>query len=180
MAKRSLRENDASYASSLRPTESPWSTISTSLKALFLEVAPVKWSEVYAGSAAMYLDYTPQYPLFPTEFVVPFREPSVDQPPCSLLNLSSDTKLFFQLDKKASSGQTIATFEAGLSYMSSFITAHVVGGTPLCPASIYIELALEAMDQLQPAHKQETRVLRDINFESPLVSSSTQDDQGSR
>jgi iterative type I PKS product template protein len=179
MAKRSLRENDASYASSLRPTESPWSTISTSLKALFLEVAPVKWSEVYAGSAAMYLDYTPQYPLFPTEFVVPFREPSVDQPPCSLLNLSSDTKLFFQLDKKASSGQTIATFEAGLSYMSSFITAHVVGGTPLCPASIYIELALEAMDQLQPAHKQETRVLRDINFESPLVSSSTQDDQGS-
>jgi iterative type I PKS product template protein len=179
MAKRSLGENDASYVSSLRPTESPWSTISTTLKALFLEGAPVKWAEIYAGSVAKYLDCTPHYPLFPTEFVVPFKEPSTDQSHCSILNLSSCSKLFFQLNQKPSSGQTTTTFEAGLSLMSGFITAHVVGGTPLCPASIYIEVALEAMAQLQPARREEVQVLTDISFESPLVYPSTQEDQGS-
>jgi iterative type I PKS product template protein len=179
MAKKSLRGNDATYASSLRPTEGSWTTISTSLKGLFLECAPVRWSEVYAGSGARYLNSTPPYPLFPAEFVVPFREPSIDQTHCPGPDSSLVSNLFFQLCKKPSSGKAIAAFEAKLSLMSSFITAHVVGGTPLCPASVYIELALQALNQHQPAHSRETHVLRNISFESPLVCSGTSGDKGS-
>lgn len=175
MAQKSLKDTASSCASSLRPTESPWTTISTALKGLSLEGATIKWGEVYTGSAAKYLDFIPQYPLFPTEFVVPYREPTMNQiQNNSTPDLKPESKLFFQLDKKSSRGLNNVTFEARLSLMSSFIEAHVVGGTPLCPASIYIELALEAIDQQQPASKGETHMLKDITFESPLVYSKNQ------
>ena len=174
MAKSSLKNADATYSSSLRPTETPWSTICTTLKGFFLEGAPVKWGEVYAGSGAKYLDSTPQYPLFPAEFIVPFREPFSGQGNEQTLE-DPLPKLFFHLERKSSEGPTSTTFEAKLSLMQGFIKAHIVGGTPLCPASIYTELALEAIDEQQPALNGGTHVMRDINFESPLVCSNTQE-----
>lgn len=174
MAKLILKDSNATYSSSLRPTETPWSTICAALKGFFLEGAPVKWGEVYAGSAVKYLDATPQYPLFPAEFLVPFRDFCLSQ---SNDHISEDVlpKLFFQLEKKSSDGLNSTTFEAKLSLMQSYIKAHVVGGTPLCPASIYTELALEAIDEQHSSLNGGTHVMRDINFESPLVCSDNQE-----
>lgn len=55
-----------------------------------------------------------------------------------------------------------------LSALAEFIEAHKVGGAALCPASVYIELALEALHLYKPEQGR-FQTLADLTFDKPLV-----------
>ncbi|EOD44424.1 putative polyketide synthase protein [Neofusicoccum parvum UCRNP2] len=68
-------------------------------------------------------------------------------------------------------------FKSKISALSEFIKAHNVGGAPLCPASVYIELAFEALDltKREGSAQDKFRTLTDLTFDKPLVYSDAHD-----
>ena len=61
-------------------------------------------------------------------------------------------------------------FQVGVEKFSDLIKAHSVGGIPLCPASVYLELGAEALSAAQcvpPEHQ--FRQIDQVSFDRPLV-----------
>lgn len=68
-------------------------------------------------------------------------------------------------------------FRISVDKLSWLIKAHAVGGVPLCPASVYLELALEAIAVTQSiSTAQRWYSVDNISFEHPLVYSSARSD----
>lgn len=159
------------YIPSLRRTEAPWAVISTSLQSLYLQGHAINWREVYRGASASHLNRFPKYPLLKSEFVVPFQE----HVPGTIMvksNRSELNEVKFEF-VPGLNGLPISdemTLHAKVATFSHLIKAHAVGGTPLCPASVYFELALEA---LMIKHQTKTNSslfeIDEISFDHPLV-----------
>lgn len=158
------------------------------LRLLYLHGRRLNWRPIYAGTGAQFLDCLPSYPLeTSSDFVVPFREQ--EEGPVLLQKLggglASESQLIrtpyrflshpIQADQD---GAGKVEFLADLSSMVPFIKAHQVGGMPLCPASVYIELALEACEatlvgDIGPCSSKPDSAnfyhMSDICFNTPLV-----------
>ncbi|KAF9631050.1 conidial yellow pigment biosynthesis polyketide synthase [Lasiodiplodia theobromae] len=171
MAKSTLKAMDASFLPSMKPTEKPWASLSSTLSSLHLQRQPIRWREVYRGAGATFLDDIPRYPLSLSTFVVPYKEPISS----SLTGKAEDSRPSESPFKFLNGNHTrdnagVVTFEAKLSDLQDFIKAHSVGGSPLCPASVYIELALESLNSSRQGESQRAfHELTDITFERPLV-----------
>lgn len=139
--------------------------MSSSLSSLFLRRTPIRWRQVYDGLDARFLTDTPRYPLAPATFVVPFVEPNTSSHGEEPM-VTSPSRRF--LDGSQSANEMGPVFRSKKSALEEFIKAHIVGGTPLCPASVYIELALEALDAIKPEQGQ-YHTLSDLTFDNPLV-----------
>ncbi|KAF2818864.1 ketoacyl-synt-domain-containing protein [Ophiobolus disseminans] len=165
LLKASLKQTEATYLPSLKPKEQSWVTMSSTLSSLFLHHVPVRWRQVYAGLDVKFLTDIPRYPLAPTTFVVPFVE-AASKPG----NQDAVTRSPFNrfLDGTQSTSARGSVFKSQLSTLAEFIKAHEVSGAPLCPASVYIELALEALYSIK--HEQgRFQTLTDVTFDKPLV-----------
>jgi acyl carrier protein len=157
---------------SLQPKESPWFTLSAALRVLYLQGYTIAWRNVYEGTDAAFIDGLPCYPFENTNFIVPYIEHSTVGLP-KLLNASEGqpSGLGFEfLNQIIQRGDFTAEFQADMATITPFIKAHVVGEIPLCPASVYIELALEAVESQGKSPHPGFRTLTDIGFKNPLIS----------
>jgi acyl carrier protein len=127
----------------------------------------VKWRQVYGGSSAKFLDSIPKYPLKTSRYYVRFQ----DQPVKKTDSLDEPTKPLFEFLGPAvpiNFGDLIS-FHTNLAPLVPYIKAHSVAGIPLCPASVLIEVALEAISTSQGVSNADWYLVENVVFEKPLV-----------
>ncbi|KAF7320598.1 hypothetical protein HMN09_00144300 [Mycena chlorophos] len=175
---------DALLLGSLRKQQlaTPSATLSASLASVFGSgLGPeVDWRAVFAGRDGLSCVSLPTYPFAKTKFWVAFQEsapaPAVESEPAS----SKDSNAIDEFSMLGSWAQRpgpengfTAVFETPISTLAPSIVGHSVGGLPLCPASVYIELVLAGVElsgrHLQTAQHDSHVVLRKTEFEKPLV-----------
>lgn len=160
---------DARYLPSLKSNVSAWETLTVTLRSLYLGCYPIRWREVYNGSGGRYLHEIPHHPFLPSTFLVPFTECHQVESLDAESNRNSKSQYSFLDSRRRHSKNGLVTFETNVSAIADFIKAHVVGGVPLCPASVYIELALEGIflekSELQGGHI----IISNMAFETALV-----------
>ncbi|KAI1746541.1 hypothetical protein F4782DRAFT_545231 [Xylaria castorea] len=167
MIRRIIKKTPYTFLPSLRPTETPWETLSQSLSYLFLQNHPVKWREVYNSSSLKFLVSLPKYPLNTSRYYVRFQEQLVktvgfgDKP-------AKPSFEFLGSTEPVISRHTIS-FHTQLAPLGPYIKAHTVAGCPLCPASVLIEVALEALSLSHGMSNTSLHLLKNVIFETPLV-----------
>lgn len=171
MVKATLKEDAGVMIPSLRPSEESWVSINAALSCLFSQRQPVKWTEVFRGSKARLLNGLPRYPLNSKTFVIPYSEPqhaTVSEVPSEPAAITSPYT-FLKGSRKLQEDGTVA-FNTAIGSLSEYIKSHSVGGAPLCPASVYMELAAEASDLYdQSRNGPSFSLFKNISFDKPLV-----------
>ncbi|KAI8995268.1 ketoacyl-synt-domain-containing protein [Trametes punicea] len=129
-------------------------TLCGSLAQLYCTSVPVQWRKVYADltPGARVVDL-PAYPFVETRFWVPYQEES----PCqhegkkrsgSSSRIDVPRPRFALLDRclhvRQMQEDGSAVYETDVASLADLIQGHEVAGVPLCPASVYAELALAA------------------------------------
>ncbi|RYP44237.1 hypothetical protein DL768_009270 [Monosporascus sp. mg162] len=167
------------FLPTLRSPQDPWVTLVSSLQSLWLSDHKVNWRGVYEGTSAKFLRFLPRYPLASTPYIVPFREPHAHEVLPDRGKVPAQRPFEF-LDSGSISipGSTKTTFITQMAQISRYIKAHAVGGAALCPASVYMEIALEALATLNHAENNPSmKVFEDLKFDKPLTwSESLHDD----
>ncbi|KAI0465609.1 hypothetical protein F4859DRAFT_528304 [Xylaria cf. heliscus] len=154
MIRRIIQKRPCQVLPSLRPTETPWKTLSQNLSYLFLQNHPIKWREVYYGMSAQLLKSIPKYPLNTS----PGLDDQLSKPSFEFLG-SAEPDLSTHM----------ISFQTGLAPLTPYMKAHKVAGVPLCPASVLIEVVLEAFSISHNISNNSVYLLTDVCFESPLV-----------
>ncbi|KUI53774.1 Conidial yellow pigment biosynthesis polyketide synthase [Cytospora mali] len=160
---------------------------------LYLQGRRLNWHQIYASAGAEeFLESLPRYPLdTKSEFLVPFQEndeaTELPEKAAGEVALQSESRRtpFRFLSHKIQADSSDArkfNFVADIIAIVPFIKAHQVGEMPLCPASVYIELALEAVEfsiaeqsrglSLKPTPA-DFYLLTDISFDAALVYNET-------
>ncbi|KAG5652522.1 Type I Iterative PKS, partial [Sphagnurus paluster] len=162
---------------SLRRQQEPWATLTASLSQLFTAGVDIRWRQTFAHVPATCISL-PSYPFASNKFWVHYKEPrsNVDLnsklPPVVTAN-TTYSMLDTWTQRPSKENGFVAIFATPLSNLTRWITGHAVGGTPLCPASVYIEQALSAVhlacDHLGIALQDAHVLLRQIVFAKPLV-----------
>ncbi|TRX93222.1 hypothetical protein FHL15_005801 [Xylaria flabelliformis] len=167
MIRRMIKNNPYTYLPSLRHTETPWETLSQSLSHLFLQGHHVKWREVYNGSSHKFLASLPKYPLNTSRYYVRFQEQSVKTVEFS--DKPAKPSFEFLGSAEPVTSRHTFSFHTQLAPLGPYIKAHTVAGVPLCPASVLIEVALEALSLSQVTSNTSLHLLNNVIFETPLV-----------
>ncbi|KAI1145212.1 hypothetical protein F4825DRAFT_474651 [Nemania diffusa] len=167
MIRRIVKKQSYTFLTSLRPTETPWETLSQSLSCLFLQNHPVKWRQVYNGSTAKFLTSLPKYPLSTSRYYVRFQELPVKT--AGLNDQPAKPSFEFLGSAEPNVAKDMINFHTNMGSLSQYIKAHTVAGVPLCPASVLIEVVMEALSISQDVPSSSFHILTDIIFESPLV-----------
>jgi acyl transferase domain-containing protein len=177
---RTMLTNDDSsdtFLASLHPSESAWVSMTKALQTLYLEGHQIQWREVYRGLPVSFLRSIPTYPLDKSQYFIPF----VDRPLTGALHgMPQSAGLSFEFLSLQTGGprsdQAFTELITASSSVAPFIKAHIVGGVPLCPASVYMEMALEALTLCGKLNTIENfSVFEDISFEKPYVLSKALD-----
>ncbi|KAI1773561.1 hypothetical protein F4818DRAFT_452992 [Hypoxylon cercidicola] len=170
MIRKTIKGAPYTFLPSLRPADKAWDTLAYSLGALFQRNRPLKWREVHDGSSAKFLPSVPKYPLNTSQYFIQFREP---QPEAGMIAICTDEspQLSFEFlgPIKQNLSQQPTSFTTEMASLSKYIKAHTVGGVPLCPASVFVELALEALSAARGISGSGIHLLEDIAFDKPLV-----------
>ncbi|KAJ7216777.1 polyketide synthase [Mycena haematopus] len=171
---------DTLLLASLRKHQLPSATLAASLEQLYTSNFPLRWRATFAHLSRVTCVSLPSYPFTKTKFWVPFQETTsavVLEPVASDLQAHDSITEYCTLQRwmqhPNADNDFVSIFETPISALSSLLTAHCVGGMPLCPASVYIELALAGVNlsarHLQMSHHDSHVVLRRTEFEKPLV-----------
>lgn len=149
----------------------PWAFLNAILGHFFQIRDNVDWRQSFEADSKM-IDL-PGYPLATTSFTVPYQESS--RPVLETnQNQNSYTATGFVLlprllKSDASSQEDSMVFETSLVILGPLILGHNVGGTAICPASVFHELALEAAHVAMPPSKEQLLVVREMSFINPLI-----------
>lgn len=173
MFKSAFANNSYSFVASLKPSQPSWAILTQAMQSLFFRNYSLNWRAVYRGVPVIFQQSLPKYPLDKFPYFVPFQAPvtktlnATDTP-------AADSKLskyaFLSKVAPAGSSEDTNTFTTDSQQIRSFVKAHCVGGVPLCPASVYLEVVLQAA-----AHQNATgtgigiSVFDDVVFEHPYV-----------
>ncbi|KAF7371094.1 Non-reducing polyketide synthase terA [Mycena sanguinolenta] len=165
---------------SLHKHQPPSFTLAASLVQLYASNFNLRWRATFAHLPRVTCVSLPSYPFEKTKFWVPFREtasvavpaPAASDPQmCDLITEHSMLHRWVQYP--AADNDFVSIFETPISQLSGALTAHRVGGMPLCPASVYLELVFAGIElsarHLQTSHHDSHVVLRRTEFEKPLV-----------
>jgi iterative type I PKS product template protein len=167
LIRRNISNKDHEYLPSLNRNEGPWQTLSTSLLKIDQSHCKVDWRGVFSGTQAKIIDL-PRYPLEKSEHFIPFRESSKGTPMVgsSRTDLLSTTLLRRQVQHRENG----SVFESDLETLSPYIKGHVVGGVPLCPASVYYTMAVEGQHVRGRGSSHDSCVvICEVVFQNPLV-----------
>ncbi|KAK3337599.1 hypothetical protein B0T19DRAFT_455496, partial [Cercophora scortea] len=173
-------DSECTYLGTLKRGQDAWTSISETLAAVFLlkPKIPVKWLEVFAGSLAR-VTSLPGHVLDGSKFMIPFKErqPAVDDvavescvtpEPEAESRIKTGFKLLPWLNPNASSNEEVV-LETELAILEPLISGHDVGGSPICPASVFHELAVEAAQTVLAPPDTQVLVVNGFSFASPLV-----------
>lgn len=169
MIRATISTNSCTYLPSLHKDREAWSSISASLRQLFLLKDGIEWRQVFDGTKAKLVDL-PGHPLSTAETCVAYQESDSSSIRKELP--TSDTRTRYTLLPKvlkSKSTQDSYCFETHLFTLARYICGHAVGGIPMCPASVFHELVLEAAQSVLQLSKDAVYVVRDMIFANPMV-----------
>jgi len=171
MVRSSVLSTSCTYLSTLQRRQDAWNSISQTLAAISLLKFSVNWRDVFLGTSAK-VTSLPGHPLVGSKHIIPYREPLqvTDSNELNTTEICAKTgfNLLPWLKARASSNETFV-FETTLAILGPLISGHEVGGSSICPASVFHELAIEgAQIALQPLEDQ-ILVVTGMEFASPLI-----------
>ncbi|KAJ8133352.1 hypothetical protein O1611_g271 [Lasiodiplodia mahajangana] len=167
MIQRIVKTRPYTFLPSLKPKETPWETLSQTMNSLFLRGQPVKWKQVYDGSSAKFLTSLPKYPLNTSRYYVRFEEQLVKEADPGGQPAKPSFEFLGSAEPQLS--KDLINFETNIEPLAPYIKAHTVAGVPLCPASVLVEVVMEALSISQGVTSNSVHLLTDMIFESPLV-----------
>ncbi|PCD27864.1 hypothetical protein FGRA07_03003 [Fusarium graminearum] len=173
MLRDSISSASCTYLSTLQKGRDSWTSISETLSAVSLRKMVINWREVFVGTSAQVTDL-PGHPLQGTRFCIPFKEPrgitNRAKSPAIAFATSGETGCrllpWVRADTKLSKEHI---FETDMATLGPLISGHDVGGSPICPASVFHELALEAAKSVLEPGKEDILVVNGMKFSSPLI-----------
>ncbi|KAJ5119305.1 hypothetical protein N7448_009974 [Penicillium atrosanguineum] len=169
MIRAKLSGQDAIFLPSIAKGQDPWITMSQALQQLSLRYNSIQWRAVFDGTDAHVVDL-PDYPFQTHSLHVPFKESALKET-VSSVSRSPRPPVFHLLEEAIGSvpEKGLSTFSTSLGALSKYIEGHSVNGSPLCPASVYHEMVLEAMHSKNAPAQHRLAVVSNIEFGHPLV-----------
>ncbi|RAH64894.1 ketoacyl-synt-domain-containing protein [Aspergillus aculeatinus CBS 121060] len=172
------RNGSYTFVASQHPRHPSWATLTGALRTLFLHDYPVNWRAVYDGSSARFVRSLPHTPLRSKQYLLPF----IERPSLSVASAGQEAEgssrpcyAFISPSRgKEIAGFSEQVFETYAKQIEPFAAAHSVGGVPLCPASVYMEVVLQALASTRDSCSDTTAyLLKDMKFDKPLVCASS-------
>jgi iterative type I PKS product template protein len=172
MLRNILQMADCTYLHTLQKTRSPWVSLSETLGQLFLTRDKLDWRQVFDGEKIHMIDL-PGHPFVTTSYAIPFQEASQVVPDSEDIS-SSSTNTGFDLlprllDSQPSTPERTFSFQTTLAILGPLIAGHNVGGSAICPASVFHELVLEAAHVVMSPPEHCALVVCNMSFSSPLI-----------
>lgn len=170
MVRTKFSGQDSIFLPSMAKGQDSWVTISRSLQQLSLRYDSIQWRAVFDGTKARVVDL-PEYPFQMHSLYVPFKEASLDASASVKTGQGAKPSMFHLLEDVVTQDarKGLSTFRCSLDALSVYIEGHSVHGFPLCPASVYHGMVLEAMHYQATPDQDQVAVVTDINFGHPLV-----------
>nr|POF15331.1 orsellinic acid synthase [Quercus suber] len=172
----SLSSSGCKMIPSLRKDSEPWVSLSSALCQLAPTLKGIHWTSVFDGSDAKLIDL-PGHPLYPVHSAVQYVEERV--PDAMSIKTLQTTRFLFGLYKLTSTQNDVDLVGTHMSSIGKFIAGHNVGGTPICPASVYFELVLEAALLTDKVRTDEIWTVKNMTFSRPLIYRGEIDDRTS-
>ncbi|KAF8891957.1 polyketide synthase [Gymnopilus junonius] len=154
--------------SSLRMHEDSWISLSKTLTSFYLGCYSIDWRCVFSDIGPAKCASLPVYPFSTQAFLVPF----IEYIPQSLSSSTGTKYPCLGSYPQAQNCHKMATFRTPISQLRHYIKGHLVGDAPLCPASIYLDLTIDAVRHGVEHPTQEDGfeiVLHRVNFSKPLT-----------
>ncbi|KAF5020202.1 hypothetical protein F66182_7767 [Fusarium sp. NRRL 66182] len=173
MLRDSMSSSSCTYLGTLQRGRDAWNSISQTLSAISLRKVSINWRQVFSGASAQ-VTSLPGHPLEGPKFFMPFKEPHrITQSsgvlgPDTACRVRTQYPLLPWLRTDTTSSDSLV-FESDMATLGPLISGHNVGGTPICPASVFHELAIEAAQSLLEPFKDKVLVVSSMSFSSPLV-----------
>ncbi|KAM3077744.1 polyketide beta-ketoacyl-synthase [Clarireedia jacksonii] len=174
-----LSSTHCTYVPALQRDRSSWISICSALSQLWLDNRSINWRNVFLDSGAKMIDL-PGHPLIGKSFVVPFQEsPAPSESKDGAVTLSRKSTGFALLPWLLISETTDDSFvfETSTSILGPLIIGHKVGGTAICPASVFHELVLEGARLFLNSASQDNFIfiVHDTAFLNSLIYSSEEE-----
>ncbi|KAH6648011.1 hypothetical protein BKA67DRAFT_610827 [Truncatella angustata] len=176
MLRTAIPSSSCVYFGTLQKGRDAWVSISETLAGISLLRTTVKWREVFTGTSAK-VTSLPGHLLEGSNFLIPFQESrqivhtcdhvQTAGPDC-INRVKTGYRLLPWLNTTGSSSKELI-LETDMTILASLISGHNVGGTPICPASVFHELALEAAQALLEPLNTQVMVVSEMSFSRPLV-----------
>lgn len=171
MIKTTIADSDPILLCSLQRSKTAWASLNSSLVELSYHAVKIDWQELYFGTDATMIDF-PGHPLNGVEYRLPYREPSAkvsskDSHEENTVEQTQYTLIPEKLSDLCSKSSNV--FRSSLKTDNPLVTGHTVNGVALCPASVYIELMLEAAMATEAVLHDSSYILKFIKFSAPLV-----------
>ncbi|CAD6924271.1 unnamed protein product [Tilletia laevis] len=151
-SKTSIPSLKPAFLSTLKKKLSSWAALLPTLETLYASDVDLNWNNFFAGEQVRCLNRLPSYAFADTRYWVDYtsKGPTAAGKETALQSdaASSGTGYIMldecvELPTTRDGGQAI--FTTPVEQLEVFISGHAVGGQPLCPASVYHELALAAI-----------------------------------
>lgn len=155
----------------LRKGQDPSQTLSDIFCAVYRDNVDIHWRAVFENlqskpkmtdlpASPMHL--TRYHSPVPRELAPSFHNVSISRPP--------GTRYALLENDVGPNGDTMAEFHTPIQSLGDLIKGHVVCGKPLCPASVYAEMALAAISHADGADAEDQVFkLSDMTFTRPLL-----------
>lgn len=168
LVKKILASNPCPCYPALMKGVDAWLSLNAILSQLFLVNYDVRWREVFADCQPVTIN-VPGYPLGGNDFKIAFSEP-VSKGRDSTAPSYNETgfTLLPRMNLTQTSGDSLV-FETTSAILGPLISGHIVGGTAICPASVYHELVIEAAQIASPPTQGHVWVVSNMSFAHPLV-----------
>ncbi|KAF4617207.1 hypothetical protein D9613_006324 [Agrocybe pediades] len=162
--------SESLFLPSLRISEKPWTTLSQSLASLYRVDYGVNWRNVFNEMGTPTCVNLPSYPFMTQRFWEPFVEETRRHQACNhIIRYSFIQKCIRAPDLY----DPAAVFQSSAKQIRLYIKGHCVGNIPLCPASVYIELAhasiISALEFMEVDVAHSDVVLHSVSFLKPLT-----------
>ncbi|KAL0577637.1 polyketide beta-ketoacyl-synthase [Marasmius crinis-equi] len=162
---------------SLRKNRNSWTVLASSLCSLYEEKSSITWRNVYEDIERVTCIDLPSYPFAPQKYWVEFEEDApvsgtaiAPAPPSPADVVSAFSLLRSWAQRPTIENGNTAIFEVPIGSLSTLISGHLVGEHPLCPASVYHELAMAAIHLATEAPDEDSTItLQEIEYLKPLV-----------
>ena len=156
------------YIPTLQKGTPAWKSLSAALCQVIPLTDNLNWRNVFSSSDARMTDL-PGYPLKAKPFMVPYQasRPTADTNKLNPCSAHTETgHRFLPTLIPTADGHS---FETTTDILGPLILGHNVGGTAICPASIFLELCLEASRAVLNLSTEEVLVAKDMRFVNPLT-----------
>ncbi|THC89674.1 hypothetical protein EYZ11_010885 [Aspergillus tanneri] len=158
----------------LRKGVSPSSTLSQLLSHFYRTAESIDWRQAFTFQDPARLVNLPGLPFFQSEYVVSYPHETGERQTVladQILDpVSSNVFLGRTVQRACESNGFTAIYETCIQSLKEFITGHVVCDHALCPASVYHQMALSAINDIDPdSTAGYAWSLVDISYVGPLL-----------